>query len=296
MDTAAWLEEATKLSNISAEDRKILESVIAKNAGLATYLEESGLRQSDYDRNMNKLKAEHQTRLQEVADKEAAAEKFAQQNGEWFSQNNGKFTKATADLETARVKEAQLVERMKRLATQYGVPAEELDIPASAAPVTPPAAAPAFDEKKYVSREEAIKEMSAMPLVQAEMYELGEEHRELFGKPLRNAKQLVQKAMKENKSLRQVWEDENKVGDHRKAMEEKSVQARIDTAVTERENKVRSELNLPAPRPAEQHSPIVDRFAKPVAQPKTDPGRGLRAALSAYGEGKYREGANGGRA
>ena len=72
MDINAWLEEATKRSNIPAEDRKILEGVIAKNAGLATYLEESGLRQSDYDRKMNKLKEEHQARLQEVAPVERA--------------------------------------------------------------------------------------------------------------------------------------------------------------------------------------------------------------------------------
>ncbi len=138
MDINAWLEEATKRANIPAEDRKILEGVIAKNTGLQTYLEESGLRQSDYDRNMNKLKTEHAARLQEVADKEAAADRFATQNGEWFNQNNGKFTKATQDLEAARVKEAQLVERMKALATRYGVPEEELNIPVSAAPAVPP--------------------------------------------------------------------------------------------------------------------------------------------------------------
>ena len=89
MDINAWLEEATKRANIPAEDRKILEGVFAKNKqGMETYLEESGLRQSDYDRKMNALKSEHETRLQEVAAKEQAADRFATQNGEWFNQNN----------------------------------------------------------------------------------------------------------------------------------------------------------------------------------------------------------------
>jgi len=294
MDINAWLEEATKRANIPAEDRKILEGVIAKNAGLATYLEESGLRQSDYDRKMNKLKEEHQAKLQEVADKEAAADAFATKNGQWFNENNSKFTKAQKDLEDARVKEAQLVERMKGLASRYGVPDEELNIPVSAAPVTPPAAAPAFDEKRFVPREEADRFARDLPLVTAELHELSEEHRELFGKPLRGSKELIQKAMKQNKTMRAVWEEENKVGERREALKEQAIQSRVDSAVQERETKIRSELQLPAPRPQEQHSPIVQKFAKATVDPKVDPGRGLRAALGAYASGKYRD--DGGRA
>jgi hypothetical protein len=295
MDINAWLEEATKRANIPAEDRKILEGLVSKNAGLATYLEESGLRQSDYDRKMNKLKEEHQQRLEEVAEKEAAADRFAAQNGEWFNQNNSKFTKATQELEAARVEKAKLEERMRGLATRYGVPDEELNIPVSAAPATPPAAAaPAFDEKRFVPREEADRFARDLPLVTAELHELAEEHRELFGKPLRGSKELIQKAMKQNKTMRAVWEEENKVAERREAMKEQAIQSRVDSAVQERETKIRSELQLPAPRPQEQHSPIVQKFAKATVDPKVDPGRGLRAALGAYASGKYRD--DGGRA
>jgi hypothetical protein len=184
---------------------------------------------------------------------------------------------------------------MKGLATCYGVPDEELNIPVSAAPVTPPAAAaPAFDEKRFVPREEADRFARDLPLVTAELHELAEEHRELFGKPLRGSKELIQKAMKAGKTMRAVWEEENKVAERRQQIDKDQRKAEIDAAVQERETKIRSELQLPAPRPQKQHSPIVQKFVKAVADPKVDPGRGLRAALTAYSTGKYRE--DGGRA
>ena len=296
MDINAWLEEATKRANIPAEDRKILEGVFAKNKqGMETYLEESGLRQSDYDRKMNALKSEHETRLQEVAAKEQAADRFATQNGEWFNQNNGKFTKATQDLEAARVKEAQLVERMKALATRYGVPEDELNIPASAAPAVPAAAAvPSFDEKRFVNREEAERELRGSLFFQAELDDLVDEHRALFGKGFKKA-EFTKKALQvagtagNTKKLREIWEDEFKVADKRKELQDRDVEARIATAVQERETKIRSELQLPAPRPAEQHSPIAGKFTKAATDPAKDPSRGLRAALEAYGSGKYRQ-------
>ena len=294
MDINAWLEEATKRANIPAEDRKILEGVIAKNAGLATYLEESGLRQSDYDRKMNKLKEEHQARLQEVADKEAAADRFAAQNGDWFEKNNSKFTKANADLEAARVKEAQLVERMKRLGTQYGVPDEELNIPTSATLAASAAAVPTFDEKRFVNRDEAERELRGSLFFQAELDDLIDEHKQLFGKGFKKA-EFTAKALKvagtagNTKKLRDIWEEEFKVADKRKEIQDKDVEARIATAVQDRETKIRSELQLPAPRPQEQHSPIVDKFSKGTVDKDHDPGRGIRAAIAAYSSGKYRE-------
>lgn len=287
LDLNGWLEEATKRAGLSAEERRLLEGVVSK-PGLSTYLEESGLRQSDYDRKMNKLKEEHEQRLAEIAEKEAAVDRFAAQNGQWYSENSGKLTKAERDLQTLREKEAALTEKMRGLATRYGVPEDELNLPT---PTTPAAAtaAPAFDTSKFVSRDEALKEMAAMPLVTAELQELAEDHRDLFGKPLRGTKELVQKAIKANKSIRQVWEEENKVADRRRANEEAAINKRIEDAVRERETKIRSELHLPEPRPHEQHSPIVDRFAKGrAADAGKDPSRGLRAALAAYGEGKYR--------
>ena len=288
LDLNGWLEEATKRAGLSAEERKTLEGVLGSKPGFTTYLEESGLRQSDYDRKMNKLKEEHEQRLAEIAEKEAAADRFATQNGEWYAQNNSAFIKAQKDIATLREKEAALTERMRGLATRYGVPEEELNIPAPVAPAVPDAAAPAFDTSKFVSRDEAMKEMAAMPLVTAELQELAEDHRDLFGKPLRGAKDLVQKAIKANKSIRQVWEEENKVADRRKANEEAAINKRIEDAVRERETKIRSEVNLPAPRPTEQRSPVVDHFAKGRVAEAKDSGRGLRAALAAYNEGKYR--------
>ncbi len=126
------------------------------------------------------------------------------------------------------------------------------------------------------------------------MADLVDEHRELFGSKSFNKTAFLNKALEisrknPNKKLREIWEDEFKVADKRKELQDKDVEARIATAVQERETKIRSELQLPAPRPAEQHSPIAGKFTKAATDPAKDPSRGLRAALEAYGSGKYRQ-------
>ena len=284
----AWLEEASKRAGLSSEEVANLNAVFGKNEKLANYVEESGLRQSDYDRKMNTLKAEHQARLEEIAEKERQADQFAARNGEWYNENNAKFQKTQKELEALRVKEATLVTKMKSVAERYGVPEEELEIPVSAAPVTPAAAVPAFDATKFMGRDEAMEFGRNLPIVTAELNEIAEDHRDLFGKALRNQKGIIEKALKVGKSIRQVWEEENKVADRRKANEEAAINKRIEDAVRERETKIRSEVNLPAPRPTEQRSPVVDHFAKGRVAEAKDSGRGLRAALAAYNEGKYR--------
>ena len=289
-DLQSWLDEATKRAGLSQQERETLAGAITSTPKIQTYLEESSLRQSDYDRNMNRLKAEHQQRLDEIAAKEAEVDGFQKRIGGWYDENNGKFVKTQEELETLRVREVQLQERMKSLASRYGVPEEELNIPTTTTTTTTPPPAPSFDATKFMSREEAEQFGRTMPLVTAELQELVEEHRELFGKPLRGSRELVAKAMKTGKTIRSVWEEEHKVADRKRQMDEEAVQRRIDTAVAERELKVRSEQNLPAPRPDAQRSPIVDRFAKDrsTTERTTDPGRGLRNALAAYNEGKYR--------
>lgn len=291
----AWLEEASKRAGLSSEEVANLNAVFGKNEKLANYVEESGLRQSDYDRKMNTLKAEHQARLEEIAEKERQADQFAARNGEWYNENNAKFQKTQKELEALRVKEATLVTKMKSVAERYGVPEEELEIPVSAAPVTPAAAVPAFDATKFMGRDEAMEFGRNLPIVTAELNEIAEDHRDLFGKALRNQKGIIEKALKVGKSIRQVWEEENGVAERRTKLAAEARQREIDEAVNAAVTKTRSELNLPAPRPEAERSPIVQRFA-PAARTETkDPGRGLRAALSAYADRKYDSG-NGGRA
>lgn len=289
LDTKAWLEEATKRAGLSADEQQALNALLGKNDKLATYFEESGLRQSDYDRQMNKLKTEHQQRLDEITAKEREADSFATRNGQWYEENNERFQKTQKELERLRVQEATLTTKMKSVAERYGVPVEELEIPVSAAPVTPAAAAPAFDATKFMGRDEAMEFGRSLPLVTAELNELAEEHRDLFGKPLRDQKGLINKALKTGKSVRQTWEEENNVAERRTKLAADLRQREIDDAVNAAVTKTRSELNLPAPRPEAERSPIVQRFA-PAARPTEtrDPGRGLRAALSAYSDGKYK--------
>jgi hypothetical protein len=238
---------------------------------------------------MNALKAEHQTALDAVKAKEAEVDNFQGRIGTWYQENNSKFTETQKALEQARIREAQAVERIKRLGSQYGIPDEELkDFTAAPAHTPPPAPDPnAFDPKQYMTRQELIREAQALPLISAELQELSEEHRELFGKPLRGSAELIKDAQKRGVSLRQAWEEKNKVSERRAQVQEEAVQKRISDTVAERETKIRSELQLPTPRPDQPRSAIVEKFSVGKAPDTRDPSRGVRAALAAYNERKY---------
>lgn len=300
MTTQEWLEEATKQAGLSADEQAALSNVFTKNTKLAKYVEESGLRQSDYSRNMARLKDEHESRMAEIAEKERAADQFAAQNGQWYAENNTKYQKTLKEIEDLRVQQAQLQERMKGVASRYGVPDEELHLPVVNSPVNAPVVnTPTFDESKFVSRDAAERELRGSLFFQTELADLIDEHKELFGGRGFNKTEFTKKALDISaksggaKKLRQIWEEEFKVADKRKELDEQQIQARINAAVAERENKIRSEVHLPAPRPAEQRSAVVDRFAKSAQPEKGDPGRGVRAAIASYYEGKDRIGGPG---
>jgi hypothetical protein len=205
MDIAKFIDEL----GATGEDRSALEGLLSKNQTVAAKLGEwhdNGLRQSDYSRKMNGWSAEkaaEEARLKAESDRLAAARETM----------NTEFLKATKEREDALNLAAQLQNRVKTKATEYGVdPALFLD---GLAPATPVVAAPASagsgftmdqvlaEVMKKVSP--AIDVMTRLPNLAVDLNEMDREHHALFGKPL-DSRNLLDRAAKENRDYRTVYE------------------------------------------------------------------------------------------
>jgi hypothetical protein len=277
-DIQAWLKELNTDNVLSAEELTALQGAVSKPAVLKK-IEEGTLRQSDYSRKMGELQQK---------ERETVA-----------LQTSLKEWKATADKQieasnlTAKQKEqrlAQIEASVKAKASEYGLDIAEIIPPESTpAPVVPQNQDP--QSPRFLAREDWEKAQAEMarnyPLLPAALHDLSVKHRKTFGTDLEDTTSLVRKAMESQKPLAQVWEEEFKVADKLKEIQEADVNRRIAEAVAAKENQLRSELQLPAPRPEAGHSPVLT-VIKPQEQQK--PGGGVAAAVAAFNEGKYRQG------
>ena len=284
-DLQAWLKDL----ELSDDERKVLEPVLAKEA-VSKKVGESFLRQSDYSRRMNELA--DLKKQQEVQLQQKLTELDAHEKGlvEW---------KGTADKTLAqREKEVERLNRelestknaMTKIQTEYGI-----DVSSYATPTNNPVQPKTFDDSVlggYVKRDDfqkAVEDAQKFPWVAAELMDLASEHQEVFGKRLPKARELVERAIKEKKSLRDVWATEYKVEDKRAEIAKKAHDDEIERVRQETEARVRSELKIPAQRPNAARPLVLSDSLKnreihtgPASDQST-----VNAALEAYATGKY---------
>jgi hypothetical protein len=225
LDLRAWLKDLAADGAISDEEMTNLEGVLGREKVLPR-VQKAVMLNGDYTRKTQTL-AEDRRTLEEQRkklDDETAA------LVDWRKGVEGQLQKAYDDLSTARTTSAQYEARVKTIADRYGLDAAEL---LGASPPggengdqTMAHAQPApsgFDPKQYLRQEDFDKTMEGakalMPALSAELFDLNNEHQELFGKPLRDAKGLVNRALKAGCSLRELWEEEHKVGERRVELE-----------------------------------------------------------------------------
>ena len=284
-DLQAWLKDL----ELSDDERKVLEPVLAKES-VSKKVGESFLRQSDYSRRMNELA--DLKKQQEVQLQQKLTELDAHEKGlvEW---------KGTADKTLAqREKEVERLNRelestknaMTKIQTEYGI-----DVSSYATPTNNPVQPKTFDDSVlggYVKRDDfqkAVEDAQKFPWVAAELMDLASEHQEVFGKRLPKARELVERAIKEKKSLRDVWATEYKVEDKRAEIAKKAHDDEIERVRQETEARVRSELKIPAQRPNAARPLVLSDSLKnreihtgPASDQST-----VNAALEAYATGKY---------
>jgi hypothetical protein len=306
-DLNQWLAEVTADGSLSEAERKVVADTLAKDPKVLKRLEEGQLRQSDYSRHMNDLKRQEQT----LKATETAL-------NQWKSEAEGKLNAAVAERDALKTTAAQYEANVRAIASEYGLdPAEvsarlKAGLPAIAPGTTPPAhqqsGTPTMDTSKFLTREELEKQFQtaqqAFPLLQATIIDLNAEHMRLFGQPLANATELTQKAMEQKRSIREVWEEENRVADRRTQIASEAKAAEEARIRADERQKVLSEHSVPlASRPGVPHSAVFQLAGQSQQQNggnATPPvpaalrtaaheNRGVEAAVRAFNEGKYRQ-------
>lgn len=217
-DLKTWLSGLAATGGLSPEDVALLEGKLGNPNIVAAIqqLHDGGLRQSDYDRKMNELKAQTQREMDRLKGIE---------NGltNWQKEAQAKVDEATRRYTEATTTRAQYEAALRRVATDYGIDVETL-LPAAVPPPSPnPPAAPARTEppaedvtKKFQDQLDQAKRV--FPFLPAELYDLGVEHQRLFGEPLSETTKIVQLAVEQSKPIREVWEETYKVADRRQTV------------------------------------------------------------------------------
>jgi len=135
------------------------------------------------------------------------------------------------------------------LAQSYGIDEAELKAMAAA---PPPASSTTSvpdptRQSAFVPREAFVEFAQTQPLIAAEIADITAEHHELFGKALKGTRQLTEKAIREGRTLREVWEEANGVPARRQEIETQTREAEIQRRVQEEVTKFRTANSIPAP-------------------------------------------------
>jgi hypothetical protein len=257
--TQAWLEGLKKTGAISEDELKVLESSIAKPE-VAEYVGASQLRQDEFSRKMNELNSGYQTKLQEV-------QNYERELANWRGTTEKSISQVQAELLQARAEAA----RIRQVAQTYGL--DESDLGQPVAPYTTPPGTPGVAtqtegsnpnlqnlNQEFLSRKEADELGTMYTLLPAEINDIVAEHQELFGgKSPKGMKDIVNRAIKEKRSIRDVYEEQFKVADRRAELETQAREAEITRRVEEKLTSWRSEHpEVRLPRSTEDHASVLN--------------------------------------
>ena len=292
-ETKKWLVEELGFTEAEAAE---LEPKFSGER--AKKLEGGVLRQADYSRQMNSLKAEVKKQQDELA---AANERLNAEMADWAqvaASGRTQTAQQRADLEKAQQDVLRLTQVVTRVATEAGLdPAKVL----GDAAVTPPekkTEPQAPDLTGYVKSEQLAGVLGSMLDLPAELDAIREEHRELFGKSfdtrevMREVKaRLSTKGNTKPTDPRQVWEEMHGIPAKREEVARAKYDAEIRAAEERGAERVRTEASIPGQAPPGKHAPI---FRSPSGEQRQSvlqrpqPGQTVQNAVTALRSGKYR--------
>ena len=150
---------------------------------------------------------------------------------------------------------------------------------------------PTVDPNKYISREAYQSDAATQMQLAAALQDLQAEHYELYGKPMAGATAMLNKALTENRPLREVFDETYKISERRQELQAEADKNREAQIRADERMKVMSEVSNPASRPAVGVvSPVLNEFSKP-AEGAAHSARGVMAAVQAFQAGKYKDAA-----
>lgn len=245
--TKAWLEGLKNTGAISEEIWKVLEDASSKEE-FVNYVGETAMMRQDYSRNLDRVQAEYQAKTNELTD-------YQRQLADWRGKTEKEVTQIQAEANQLKIERQRLV----AVAQSYGLTEEDLG--QSVAPFTSNPnltlnqnrdsdPQDKINPKDYLSRSEAEELGTMYTLLPAEINDIVAEHVELFGKQPRGMRQIVERAIKEKRPLRDVYEDEFKVSDRKSEIAEQQKEAEIKRRVEEEITRYRTdhpEVRIPLP-------------------------------------------------
>jgi hypothetical protein len=292
-EAESFLEGLEKEAGISGEALKAIREAVGGNPKADEFVKGSVLRQSDYSRRQAELQSAREaveTAQRTLADKEASVSKYQTELGQWKAGADSKVIEALTAREQAETKLAAALARLSTVGGKYGVDPADLEL-GDIKPVAK-TETPAFDDSKYVKVDDLGRRVQEAGVLDAMIYDLGNEHLALFGKPLPKAAELVQESIAKGVPLTKLWEEKYKVVEKRNEVVEASVQQRIANAVVAERTRLASAGALPSDggqvgfRDDLHGSPILEA-AKSVAAKEEVLG-GVSAAIAAFNSGKYK--------
>lgn len=278
---------------------------------------DSILAQSDYSRRMDELKTKEnslQSDFQKrIADEEKKTTDFVNSTGSWKAEKEKILNDAIAARAAAENALAKVQADIKNVYTEFGIPEDRLPKVASTMTPTPTPSnndLPNRDlEGKFASKDYVEGLANNVLKLPAIISRLDREYERLFGReaPLVDWEKVIDDARASKRTLVQEFETQFKVPERRAAIAKEAHDREIADAEKRGAESARSKLLAENPgfstnvRTDDRgHSPIlVDaarradaarEAAKTSGHPVVDEGRGVRAAITAFREGRYKDG------
>jgi hypothetical protein len=305
-ETQAWLEDLRKTGQLSDEQFKLLGGVFDTDA-VDKFVKESVLRQSDYSRAQNEVRATQEAVAKaqlELQQKEQQLESFRGELTSWREGAQGEYNKALQEREKASNRLATALNRVQSVAAKWGIPADDLkDLFEEGQTVTNQNTNATGGinleelEKRFLTAEQMKKLAQEAGfqdiLAQADIQDFTEEYRDLHGSAPRGVRAAVEEAIRAGKPVRTFLEEKFKMGEARKAAEEAAIQKRIDAAVQAKTMEILSDPHRVQPgmqgRDDLHGSPVLRDGGIPAPKDENS-GSGVSAAMAAFASRKYKGG------
>lgn len=209
-DLKQWFAEIKAEGGLPDDQMQQLETILGADK-VKTVLKRSVSNHKDWTKKTMEVAEQ---RKQVEADR-AALEQQKQQNEQWREQVQGQIDDAYKQFQESNITAAKYQAIIKSVAGRYGIPEDQL-LGGEVPPEPPKGTKVAdVDTSKFLTKEDLEKQFSGLKsmdaLVQAELLDLNAEHQELFGKPLRGHRELVNEAIKSNRSIRELWQEKHGV-------------------------------------------------------------------------------------
>lgn len=259
-----WLADLAKDGSATPEELATLTAFFGK-APVAAKVRDQVLARSDYSRSQDELRKEREALKAEADAKQAALTAEYQRLADWKKTADSQLGKYDGDLQAAQRRTVALEAQIRKFAVENGLDADDLLKEAAASvstPATPaePPKAPGETPAEYMKRlQEAERALTMSPTIMARLYDLGEDHRELFGSRL-NTSALLAEATAAGKPLDIYWAEKFKVAEKRAELAAQAASAHDAKVAQEAVTKYASEHNLPVSSLTRPKPFVLEKF------------------------------------